>query len=309
MKTYQEHAFVHRLAGTLRFLEDVVNVLSGPLISLGFILTVMDLLSGNGITSRLPWMTLVWAGCIATGVDAQLVATSDRFRRACLERRWGTLLPLLAIGILLCHVAFIGAVAYGLQESLHIGEAQALGMFGLTPVAFQIERAVLTVSLVVYSGMTRPVQAALTHADRLRDVREQNELAIARAQGDVALAELQKGVKKSTAPKPKPKLGASNPPSGPLFPTGGGTPLQALPTATVGTAESLKVLPLEVAEISHQRRAARARLTLKEKVYRALDAEPGLTKSQIAKRFRCSESRASALKREHAAEREGSMAL
>ena len=66
------------IAGIIRWVEELANLLSGPLLTLGLGITLIDLLTDGSLLARLPLLVYAWAISQAVGVDAQLVATWDR---------------------------------------------------------------------------------------------------------------------------------------------------------------------------------------------------------------------------------------
>lgn len=276
MNTYREHdkleTVLRGLATGIRFVEDLNSILSSVFISLALILAVMSLITGGALLEALPWTLWIWAGALAVGVEATLVSAFDKAHQSWIERRRLVAFSWAVLGVLLAIVGFVAVAAFTVQQSLHITEAEALRMMGLSPLGFDIGRSLITVLLACIAGLARPRKQVVTHEDRKRELREAIEIEPLKRQLDV----LRSGgkSKKPTTDRP---------------PTGPGSPIAQRPASGGETAaDGVRLLP--IADMEPKRRVARAKMTLRERVYRALDADPTLSKSALARRFRCSES-------------------
>jgi hypothetical protein len=103
------------IAGTIRWLEELVNLVSGPLLTIGLGIALVDLLTDGALLTAAPALLYAWASSQAIGVDAQLVATWDRARIAARERRWWALVGLVVLGLALAYVAWVDAQVFALQ--------------------------------------------------------------------------------------------------------------------------------------------------------------------------------------------------
>lgn len=143
------------IAGFIRWIEELVNLLSGPLLTIGLGIALVDLLSDGKLLTSLPVLLYVWAATQAVGVDAQLVATWDRARIAAREHRYWALIGLVLLGAVLAYVAWVAAQVFALQQSEGITTAQALQRLGMDAALWLIQRTALSVFLVCLAGWTR----------------------------------------------------------------------------------------------------------------------------------------------------------
>jgi len=288
MDTYREHerleSVLRGLATGIRFIEDLNGILSSVFISLALILAVMSLITGGALLEALPWTLWIWAGALAVGVEATLVSAFDRAHQSWIERRRLVASAWAFLGVMLAIVGFVAVAAFTVQQSLHITEAEALRMMGLSPLGFDIGRSLITVLLACIAGLARPRKQVVTHEDRKRELREAIEIEPLRRQ----LESMKAG-------------GKTKKPTPPTFPTGGGSPtVKPAIDGEKTTPESVRLLsPVNAESV---RRVARGRMTLRDKIWRALDGDSTLSKSALARRFRCSESVASKYKSEWAAQ-------
>jgi hypothetical protein len=286
MNTHNEtlEKVLRGLATAIRFVEDLNGILSSVFISLALILAVMSLITGGALLQAVPWSLWIWAGALAVGVEATLVSAFDRTHQAWIEARKLAAAAWATLGIMLAIVSFCAVTAFTLSQSLHIDEATALRMMGLSPLAFDLGRSLITVLLACIAGLARPRKKPVTHQDRMRELQE----AIAIEPLKQQLESLRtRGKARRTPPTP------------PQLPTGPGTPAQMPTRGDAESAQTPQVLRLAGPDEPGRRRVARAKMTLRDKVFRALDeADGNLSKTDLAKRFRASPSRCSELKKE-----------
>lgn len=143
------------IAATLRWLEELANLLSGPLLVAGLAIALIDLLTDGQLLTAVPALLYAWAIAQAIGVDAQLVGAWDRAKRAMLHRQWWALLGLLVLGAVLAYVAFIAGWVFAVQQASHISESAALASLGMSATAWLWQRVGVSVFLVCLSGWTR----------------------------------------------------------------------------------------------------------------------------------------------------------
>ena len=285
MNTYREHerleTVLRGLATGIRFIEDLNGILSSVFISLALILAVISLITGGALLQAVPWTLWIWAGALAVGVEATLVSAFDKAHQAWMEQHGLIASAWAGLGVMLAIVGFVAVAAFTVQQSLHINEAEALRMMGLSPLGFDLGRSFITVLLACIAGLARPRKQVVTHEDRKRELREAIEIEPLRRQ----LESLRTGGKTKK----------------PTFPTGGDTPMGKPATnGEMTTPDGVRLLSSVNAD--SVRRVARGRMTLRDKIWRALDGDATLSKSALAKRFRCSESVASKYKSEWTAQ-------
>lgn len=285
------------LAGLIRWWESLVLLVSGPALTLGLLAAIVDLATDGALLRTYPWMLLGYAVCMAIGLDANLIIAWDSVKQHFLKKHVWRMLGYILVGCALGYVSYIAAAVFGFSHALGYSEAQALTIMGVDPVAYQYSRAGLAIALVALSALSRFSPEAKTIEDEKSELHRELELTPLRQRlaemktvgaVNVARAVGQAAIGKQTKPK---KPTNERPPTGPGSPT-----MKPAMEAQGVTADGVRLLPTVSAEPS--RRAARARLTLRDKVHRALEADGTLSKSALARRFRCSESVASKYKSE-----------
>ena len=143
------------IAGIIRWVEELANLLSGPLLTIGLGIALIDLLTDGSLLARLPLLLYAWAISQAVGVDAQLVATWDRARLALREGRYWALVGLIVLGGVLAYVAWVAAQVFALQESEGVTTGVALARLGMDSAGWLVQRTALSVLLVCLAGWTR----------------------------------------------------------------------------------------------------------------------------------------------------------
>lgn len=212
------------LAGIIRWFEDLVNLLSGPLLTLGLGIALVALLTDGQLLARVPALLYVWAISQAAGVDAQLVSTWDRARSALREHRYWSLMGLVALGGVLAYVAWVAAQVFALQESQGIPTAQALTLLGMDSSSWLVQRTALQVFLVALAGWTRYHKPAVDVAADTEAERQQLEadllLEPLRAQKRAMQARGVRGVVAAAMGKETPAQGETPPDAPPTKPRG-----------------------------------------------------------------------------------------
>jgi hypothetical protein len=126
MVSRRELPMLAGIAGTIRWVEELANLLSGPLLTLGLGVALVDLLTDGKLLTSVPMLLYAWAISQAIGVDAQPVATWDRARIALREQRFGALVGLVLLGLVLAYIAWVAAQVFALQESEGVSTGAAL---------------------------------------------------------------------------------------------------------------------------------------------------------------------------------------
>jgi len=183
------------IATCLRWIEELVNTLSGPLLVLGLGIALVDLLTDGALTASTPALLYVWAISQAAGVDAQLVGSFARARHALRRGHHWSLVGLLLLGAVLAYVGWIAAQVFATAQAEHITTTQALAQLGFDRTAWIVQRSALSVFLVCLSGWTRYIAPAKAEAS-LEDERAKLERELVleplrqRAQKAVGAAQL-----------------------------------------------------------------------------------------------------------------------
>jgi len=173
------------IASFIRWIEELVSLISGPLLTVGLGIALIDLLTDGGLLRSMPALLYAWAVSMAVGVDAQLVAAWDRVRMALRRQHWWTAFGYVVLGLALGYVGVLSAEAFGLQHAFGLSEADALARLGIDVANWQFQRAVLSVFLVALSGFTRyhaPPKARATREAERDELERQLELEPLRQQ-------------------------------------------------------------------------------------------------------------------------------
>src|SRR5260221_6789246 len=240
------------IAVNLRWIEGLVNPLSGPLLVLGLGIALVDLLTDGALTASTPALLYVWAISQAAGVDAQLVGSFARARHALRRGHHWSLVGLLLLGAVLAYVGWIAAQVFATAQAEHITTMQALAQLGFDRTAWIVQRSALSVFLVCLSGWTRYIAPAKPEAS-LEDERArlERELTLeplrqrARAQKAVGAAQLGRQMVAAARGKDVPPTVSLDRP-----PTGGGSPALA-------RAQGDNILQLDDQRTARKRRGVR----------------------------------------------------
>jgi hypothetical protein len=170
------------IAGAIRWCEELISLLSGPLLSIGLAIALIDLLTGGGLLRAAPDLLFAWGICQAVGIDAQLVAAWDRCRMAMRAGKWAQVIALAILGVALGYVGFLSAEAFGFQQAFGLTESDALAQLGIDAASWQLQRALLAVYLVALSGFTRYHPQHKTVADEQAALERELELEPLRQQ-------------------------------------------------------------------------------------------------------------------------------
>jgi hypothetical protein len=226
------------IAGFLHWLESLAVIASGPLLTLGLGVALVDLLTDGKLLATTPWLLMAWAISQAVGIDSQLVGSSFQLAHSLRSRRF---LAAAGYGLLVCclgYVGFIAAQIFSVQQAEGVTTAQALGALGLDSTSWIVQRSALSVCLVVLSGLLRyvqPAKVAVTLADERAQLERDLELEPlrqrARAMKAVGLAGLARTTLEAAAGHTPTRTPGT-------YPAGPGTPIEASPAAPDDRAEA-----------------------------------------------------------------------
>ena len=296
------------IAAFIRWIEELVSLLAGPLLTVGLGIALVALLSDGALLVQLPILVYIWAVSLAVGVDCQLIASFDRARLALRERQYWSVLALLALGCVLAYVAWVSAYAFGVGQADHLNTSQALATLGMDNHTWLVQRFALQVFLVCLSGWERyhaPAKVKATLEDELAEIDRKAQIAAAnlrlqevRAKGAAHLG--RSFIAAAKGEQVQDEIRPETPPTGP------GTPLVSAPLATYAdeseTDTGVLSLPLaDEAEEQHLAPAARGntpsgpravRKTISEKVrettaYQLLDGDPDMSVSALQRALGC----------------------
>lgn len=163
------------IAGFLRWCEELLNILNGPILLFGAGVALVDLLTDGALTVTIPALLFAWAISQALGIDTQLLGA---FARASRARGW-SLVGWLSLGGILGFAAWQAGDVFAIQQAQHISESAALAQLHMDPALWLGWRAFLAVGLVALSGWTRyrkPVAVARSLDEERDELQRQLEL-------------------------------------------------------------------------------------------------------------------------------------
>jgi hypothetical protein len=173
------------IAAVLRWLEELVVLLSGPLLMAGLGIGLVALLSDGALLVTAPWLVYVWAISQTVGVDGQLVGAWYRVSLAVSRRRVGVAIAFAVLGLILAYVAYVAALVFATQQAYRLTTGQALTHLGMDSTSWLWQRSAISVLLVCLSGYLRyraPRKQAQSLDERKRAIEEQMELEALRQQ-------------------------------------------------------------------------------------------------------------------------------
>ena len=168
------------IAGFLRWLEELIVLVSGPLLMAGLGIGLVALLSDGALLLTAPWLLYAWAISQTVGVDGQLVGAWYRVSVAIARRRWGAALAFAALGVLLAYVAYVAALVFATQQTYGLSTAAALARLGMNSTSWLWQRSGVSVLLVCLSGYLRyrapRHKQVLSLEERKQAIKDQMEL-------------------------------------------------------------------------------------------------------------------------------------
>jgi hypothetical protein len=132
MRQHQDLPLLGGIAGFLRWLESLAVIASGPLLTVGLGIALVDLLTDGALLTNAPALLFAWAISQAIGVDAQLVGSSFQLAHSLRSRRYPAAIGYSMLVLALGYVGFIAAQVFATQEAEGITTAQALGALETT---------------------------------------------------------------------------------------------------------------------------------------------------------------------------------
>ncbi len=279
--TQRELPMLAGIAAVIRWFESLILLIAGPLLTIGLGVAVVDLATNNALLNSVPWLLVAWGIAMAIGLDAQVIAAWDRVGVAFRQRQWFVLTLYLVVGVALGYVGYIACAVFGFEHALGYSEAVALDRMGVDATLYQYQRAFLAVALVALSALNRYHPPQVTLADERAELHRELELiplkqrlTEMKAVGAVNLTRSVAATAKHSTP--------------PRYPTGGGSPA----AAPNGDGQLTSDAVPELLRLQPNARKAPV-LGARERVYRLLAKNPNLTKSEIARLARVSETTAS----------------
>jgi hypothetical protein len=137
----QELPFLAGIAAFLRWLEELVVLISGPLLMAGLGIGLVALLSDGALLVNAPWLVYAWAISQTVGVDGQLVGAWYRVSVAVGRRRIGIASAYILLGLILAYVAYVAALVFATQQAYHLTTGQALARLGMDATSWLWQRS------------------------------------------------------------------------------------------------------------------------------------------------------------------------
>ena len=188
--TERELPMLAGIGAIVTWFEDLLNILSGPVITAGLVIALVALLTDGDLLVKVPAMLYIWSVSMALGLDAQFVGSAAKMARAARQRKW---LAVVGYGVLCAALGYVGYIAsnvFATQEAEGITTAQALQHLGMDGSTWILQRSLLAVVLVFLSGYLRYVapgkNVAASVAEEAERLRAEIELAPLRAQAQAA---------------------------------------------------------------------------------------------------------------------------
>lgn len=156
------------IAACIRWVEELAALLSGPILTAGLAIALIDLLTDGKLLATTPALLFAWAASQTVGLDAQLVGSSAKLGRAIRQRAPWAILGYVLLVCALGYVAYLASDVFATQQAEGITTAQALARLGMDGATWIIQRSALAVVLVVLSGLLRyvaPAPAQISLAD------------------------------------------------------------------------------------------------------------------------------------------------
>ena len=167
------------ISAFLRWLEELVVLVSGPMLTAGLGIGLVSLLSDGALLVSAPWILYAWAISQTVGVDGQLVGAWYRVKVAQQRGKWGVVVCFVLLGLVLAYVGFIGSLIFAMQQAYHLSTTRALAQLGMDSHSWLWQRAAVSVFLVCLSGYLRyqaPRKHQVSLEEQKRALQEQMEL-------------------------------------------------------------------------------------------------------------------------------------
>src|SRR5260370_25984115 len=180
------------IAACLRWLEELVVLLSGPMLTLGLGIGLVALLSDGALLVSTPGLLYVWAVAQTVGVDGQLVGMWYRVSVALSRKRHGGAVAFGLLGLLLAYVGYVAALVFAYQQAYGLSTVQALAKLGMSSTSWLWQRAAVSGFLVCLAGDLRyraPRKGTATLEEQKRAIQQQMELAALKQQQRVQQAQ------------------------------------------------------------------------------------------------------------------------
>ena len=207
VETERELPMLAGIGFLFQWIEEFLVIVSGPLLTVGLGIGLVDLLSDGALLVTSPVLLYVWAIAQTVGVDGQMIGAWAKVGKQFRKGNWLAGAGYLLLGLILAYVGFVSGLVFAYQASYHITIAEALAKLHIDSVSWLWQRTAVSVGLVCLSGLLRytPPRVQLSLEEQKRRIAERAELQAdkreAQAQGFKGLVGLAKGVAASAAAK------------------------------------------------------------------------------------------------------------
>src|SRR5512146_1180970 len=96
--------------------EELLAILSGPILTAGLALALIDLLTDGQLVARVPALLYVWAGSQAIGLDAQFIGAAAKLARAIRRRAIWPIIGYAVLCLALGYVGYLASNVFATQE-------------------------------------------------------------------------------------------------------------------------------------------------------------------------------------------------
>lgn len=135
--------------------EEVVNLLSGPLLAVSAAVAIVDLLTDGQIHISLQPLAIGWAIAQGFGLDFQLLSLGYKARSAMQEGKKARFAGVMVIALILGAVALQSGAIFAAQSAQAEGISHALLQLDINPTILIYERAGLAVLLLFIAGWNK----------------------------------------------------------------------------------------------------------------------------------------------------------
>jgi hypothetical protein len=205
------------LSACWRWFEELIVVLSAPMLLFGAGITVVDLLTDGSATLAVPWLLFAWAVSQAMGIEANV---SGAVHKAKLAYERGAWFPMILYILLVCAlgaVVIIAGYAYSYHQAQGIPIQDSLRDLGIDPAMWTMSRSILAFALIAISAAMRFTGKKPDAASKAQKLREEIELLpLQQQKRELQLHGVQRLTAQARGKAPPPAMGAPTPSTTPL---------------------------------------------------------------------------------------------
>src|SRR5215472_11737250 len=136
------------LSWGIGYLEQLLAILSEPLLIACAAIAVIDFVTGGGLL-KLPFIQYAWASSLAISVTACFIVTWRRAIYALSRNRYGVAIGLVVLGLALGLVDWSAVDVQSLQQTLGVNFATALSQLNLNIILITHIRSAVAIAMAV----------------------------------------------------------------------------------------------------------------------------------------------------------------